>query len=42
MTLYFHAADNYLYAKSCHFFVQDMQELGSKTDVTTYAKFTNR
>lgn len=42
MLPYFHASGHYLYAKSCHFYLQDMQELKSKLSNVDYERFVTK
>ena len=39
MLPFFHASGHFLYAKSCHLYLQDMLNLKSKMDPTDYEKF---
>lgn len=41
MLPYFHASGHFLYAKSCHLYLQDMYNLETEMDVIEYDKFTN-
>jgi len=39
---YFHASGHFLYAKSCHLYLQDMQELKSKLSNLDYKRFVTK
>ena len=41
MIPYFHASGHFPYAKSCHLYVQDMENLSSKLTAEQYNKFVN-